>query len=63
MSNPSQWQRLKAHRRRMSGEPDEATITRCIETWRLRLADPSSDHDADLDRELVNLLEKIHHAF
>ncbi|MDG2148303.1 MAG: hypothetical protein P8N09_02140 [Planctomycetota bacterium] len=57
------WSKLQQYRRQMSGEPDEEMIDRQIAIWRDRLSTDSEFTEAALDRELVKLLEKIHHAF
>ena len=57
------WSKLQQYRRQMAGEPDDELIDRQIALWRDRLSNDSEFTEAALDRELVKLLEKIHHAF
>lgn len=61
--NTLDWSKLQQERRRLSGEPDEQTIDRQVALWKQRLSPDSDFTEAALDRELVKLLEKIHHAF
>jgi hypothetical protein len=61
--NRLDWGKLQEHRRKLSGEPDEQSIDRQVALWKERLSADSTFSEAALDRELVKLLEKIHHAF
>jgi hypothetical protein len=57
------WNKMRAFRRQLAGEPDEETLNRLLDLWQERLGADSEFSDSDLDEELVKLLEKIHHAF
>ena len=62
MTQHLDWIRLLEQRRELSGEPDEATLSRHEAKWRHALAKPENLTDEDLDDEMVKLLELIHHA-
>lgn len=56
-----EWQRWQAHRKKRTGEPDDASIQKAMDAWKQAL-DEGSLSDEDIDQELVRLLERIHRA-
>ena len=63
MTDNIDWNQLQAYRRNLAGEPNEESYRQIVDLWRQRLGPDSSYSEAQLDDELVKLLEKIHHAF
>ena len=62
MTSHLDWLQLLEQRRRLAGEPDEATLERHQAHWRHALERPENLTDEDLDEEMVKLLELIHLA-
>lgn len=59
---PNDWIAWTAHRRQVVEQPDEALIQIRIERWKVLLADESVLPDEVLDREMAELLVRIHRA-